>query len=200
MIDVHLPDGLRRASPAEWQQLADITAEAFADDPVNRWLFGPPRAIKSAFRVLARDIYAKRGMCHLAGDGAAAMWTRHDTDTELSPLAMLKLAGGLLRHGSKGAIKRATTAGEIMQANHPKDPHIYLFTIGTRKTARGTGLGKALLAPVLSACDREGMPAYLENSNPDNTGFYTAHGFERMKLFNCGEGGPPLEAMWRKPK
>ena len=77
---------------------------------------------------------------------------------------------------------------------------MYLFTIGTRKAARGKGLGKALIRPVLEACDREGLSAYLENSNPDNTGFYMSHGFEHMKLFEVGEGAPPLEAMWRKPR
>ena len=191
---------LRKATPKDWRQVADITAKAFAEDPVNRWIFGSPRAIKSAFRVLARDVYARHGICHLAGDNGATMWAPHDADTSLPTLGMLKLAAGLGVHGSRGAIARATAAGEVMAQNHPTDPHIYLFTIGTRKSARGTGLGKALLAPVLAACDRDGMPAYLENSNPTNTGFYTAHGFERMQVFPCGEGGPPLEAMWREPK
>jgi ribosomal protein S18 acetylase RimI-like enzyme len=191
---------LRKANPTDWRQVADITAEAFANDPVNRWIFGSPRAIKSAFRVLAREIYTKNGMCHLAGDSGAAMWTRHDADTSLSKMGMLKLAAGLTLHGTRGAIARATEAGEIMVQNHPTAPHIYLFTIGTTQSARGTGLGKALLAPVLSACDTDGMPVYLENSNPANTGFYTAYGFERMQVFACGKGGPPLEAMWRAPK
>lgn len=199
-MDINLENtSLRRADISDWPQLADITAEAFSEDPVNRWLFGSERAIKSAFRVLTRDIYAKRGMCFVAGDDAAAMWTKHDTDTSLSTLGMLSLAAGLTVHGSKGAVVRATRAGELMAEHHPTEPHIYLFTIGTRKSARGTGLGKAMLAPVLEACDRDRMPVYLENSNPDNSGFYAAHGFERTGLFACGDGGPPLEPMWRKP-
>ena len=191
---------LRRATTRDWRQIADITAEAFAEDPVNRWIFGTPRAIKSAFRVLARDVYSKHGICHLIGDNGATMWARHDAKTTLSTRGILKLAAGLTLHGSRGAIARATAAGEVMATNHPTDPHMYLFTIGTRLAARGTGLGKALLAPVLAACDRDNLPAYLENSNPANTGFYAAHGFERMQVFPCGEGGPPLEAMWREPK
>lgn len=191
---------LRAAGYTDWQQLADITAEAFSEDPVNRWLFGTERAIESAFRVLARDVYAKRGQCFLSGDDAAAMWTKHDTDTSLSTIGMLSLALGLTIHGSKGAVARATRAGEIMAKHHPKEPHMYLFTIGTRKSGRGKGLGKAMFAPVLDACDRDRVPVYLENSNPINSGFYAAHGFERMGLFACGEGGPPLEPMWREPK
>ena len=199
-MQVDLSGGVRAATPADWRQLGDITAEAFADDPVNKWIFGNSRAIKSAFTVLARDIYTKRGQCYLAGDGGAAMWCTSDMDRSLSTLPLLSLAAGVMRWGAKGAVKRAITAGEVMDANHPHEPHMYLFTIGTRKAARGKGLGKALIRPVLEACDREGLPAYLENSNPDNTGFYMSHGFEHMKLFEVGEGSPPLEAMWRKPK
>ena len=77
--------------------------------------------------------------------------------------------------------------------------HLYLFTIGTRKAARGKGLGKTILRPMLDAADRAGLPCYLENSNPANSGFYMSHGFERMKLFEVGEGSPQMEAMWRDP-
>lgn len=199
-MDVKLPEGVRCATRADWRQLGDITAEAFFDDPVNTWIFGTNRAIQSAFTVLARDIYAKRGQCYLAGDGGAAMWCTSGTDRGLSTLALLCLAAGVFRWGSKGAVGRAITAGEVMDANHPHEPHMYLFTIGTRKTARGKGLGKALIRPVLEACDRSDLPVYLENSNPDNTGFYISHGFEHMKHFYAGEGAPPLEAMWRKPR
>ncbi|MEO1046063.1 MAG: GNAT family N-acetyltransferase [Pseudomonadota bacterium] len=202
MLDITLPDSLSQARPGEWRRLADITADAFAEDPVSRWIFGNPRAIRSAFRVLARHVYAPGGICHLAGEDGATMWM----DCRAGPpgggpfWVMLLLAAGQLRHGSKGALRRAMAAGEIMDRHHPHEPHLYLFTIAARKAARGKGLGKALLAPVLAACDREGMACYLENSNPANHGFYAAHGFERREIFACGEGGPPLEAMWRAPR
>ena len=67
-------------------------------------------------------------------------------------------------------------------------------------TARGKGLGKQWMTPVTDAADRAGMPCYLENSNPANTGFYRSRVFERMKLFEPGPGAPPMEAMWREPR
>ncbi|MXO90748.1 GNAT family N-acetyltransferase [Pontixanthobacter aquaemixtae] len=206
-IDINLPDTIRLAGPGDWRQLADITAQAFRDDPVNRWIFGNPRSIRSAFRVLTRDIYSKRGICHLAGAadnfGGATMWMDYlsgDPGSDLSVLAQLHLAIGQLLHGGKGSMKRAIAAGELMAKHHPQEPHFYLFTIGTLPSARGTGLGKALLAPVLEACDRAGAACYLENSNPDNHSYYAMHGFETREKFACGEGGPPLEAMWRNPR
>lgn len=198
MLKLDLPTGVRAAKPAEWRALADITAEAFAEDPVNQWIFGRTRAIRSCFRVLAREIYSKHGICHLAGDHGATMWMPSDQITGLSTRAKFALALGQARHGTKGALKRAIRAGEIMAENHPAEPHMYLFTIGVTKAARGTGQGHALMAPMLAACDRAGMACYLENSNPANFGFYSAHGFEHTKHFAAGDGGPPLQAMWRK--
>ncbi|MEP2103579.1 MAG: hypothetical protein ABJP02_15725 [Parasphingorhabdus sp.] len=55
-------------------------------------------------------------------------------------------------------------------------------------------------ALVLNTCDAKDIPCYLENSNPENHGFYAHHGFERREIFACGEGGPSLEAMWREPR
>jgi ribosomal protein S18 acetylase RimI-like enzyme len=200
-MQIELPNGIRVAQPDDWRQMGSITAEAFEDDPVNRWLVGNPRALTSIFTVLARNAYLKTGICHIAGDKGATMWRKVDGSHEtVSLLSMVQIATGVLIHGTRGSVRRAIKAGDAMDANHPKEPHMYLFTIGTRKGARGQGIGKALIRPMLEACDREGLPAYLENSNPANTGFYVSHGFERMKLFEVGPGSPQLEAMWRKPK
>lgn len=202
-LKIALPSGIERAGPRDWRRLADITADAFRDDPVNRWLFGNPRAIQSAFRVLARNIYSRYGICHVAGNEGATMWVDHMSETpgdEFGLLAQMQFAIGQFIHGSKGSMTRAIKAGDLMQAHHPKEPHMYLFTIGTRPSARGTGLGKALFAPVLEACDRQGVACYLENSNPVNHSYYTMHGFETRETFACGEGGPVLEAMWRAPR
>lgn len=193
--------GLRPASMSDWRLLSDITAEAFADDPVNTWVFGKFNAIRSAFRVMSRAIYLPHGQCYLHGDGGATMWLPPGEEAGFSNWTMAKFALGQLLNGAPGAIARGDRLGSLMRDWHPAEPHMYLFTIGTTKAARGKGIGKALLAPVLKACDEAGMPVYLENSNPDNSGFYSAHGFERMGVFNIGgEASPIMEPMWRKPR
>lgn len=199
-MDIELPEGLRAASRADWKQLGDITAEAFYEDPVNLWIFGNADAMPPVFRTLARSIYLPRGICHIAGDAGATMWAHSNQSRELSTLQTMRLVWSLMTKGEKGSAKRGLAAGEAMAREHPQEPHIYLFTIGTRKAARGQGLGKKLIRPVLDAADRTALPCYLENSNPANTGFYMSHGFERMKLFELGPGSPPMEAMWREPR
>lgn len=200
MLEIDLPTHITRALPSAWTEVADITAEAFSEDPVNRWIFGEFKAIRACFRVLARDIYTRRGVCHLIPGKGAAMWIDASEMAALGTATQMALAGGVIRHAGFSAIKRALTAGEIMGRHHPEAPHLYLFTIGVTKAARGQGLGHGLIQPVLEACDRDGKAIYLENSNPDNFGFYSAHGFEHVEHFNAGAGGPPLQAMWRDPR
>lgn len=192
---------LMPATRLDWQDVADITAEAFTEDPVNTWVFGKPASIRSMFRVMAREMYLPVGQCYLHPAGGATMWMPPDTQVDLGLRMQLKFALGQLRHGTAGAIQRGLHLSELMQDWHPKEAHMYLFTIGTTRAARGKGVGKALLAPVLSACDAAGVPVYLENSNPANSGFYGAHGFERMGVFEIGgEGSPIMEPMWREPR
>jgi GNAT superfamily N-acetyltransferase len=203
-MDLDLPDGMTRAGAADWRQLGAITAEAFYEDPVNRWIFGTPETLDAVFPILARTHYLKHGLCHLIGDGGAAMWLPSGAPSEISLSATAQLAWALIANGSLGAIGRALEAGARMQAHHPKEPHLYLFTLGTRLASRGKGIGKALLAPVLAECDRTGTSVYLENSNPNNEGFYRSHGFESQGYFACGKDrgeqkAPPLQMMWRAP-
>jgi len=191
---------IRCAAPDDWPLVAEITGEAFAEDPVSQWVMGKPASIRSIFQIMARDIYAQRGLCYLAGDGGATMWLPPGEAGDMSTRTQLSLVWHLLRQTNLGALPRALEAGNRMEKHHPKERHMYLFTIGTRQTARGTGLGKALLSPILAACDRDGLPVYLENSNPINTGFYRSFGFESRGTFAVGDNGPIMEPMWRDPK
>ena len=199
-MEIALPQTQRRATAQDWRQLGDINGEAFADDPVNLWIFRKPQAIRSMFTVLAREIYVRHGHCYLAGDEGATMWLPPGAQAQPTNIGLMHFVLGQLASGTPGAIQRGMALSDLMAEWHPKEPHMYLFSIGTRKAARGKGLGKALFAPVLAACDRDNVPAYLENSNPMNSGFYGAHGFERLGLFEVGPGGPVMEPMWRAPQ
>ena len=200
MLDINLPDTIRPATRTDWRQIGDITGEAFRDDPVNRYLFGTSEGIRAALTVMAKRVYLPMGETYLLGDRGAAMWQPPGSEPKFGLLAQLAFAIGLYRHGSKGAMKRAMNLFPLMEQHHPKTPHMYLFTIGTTEAARGKGAGKALMRPILDACDRTGLPVYLENSNPANHGFYVAHGFEKTAEFAVGPDGPPMAPMWREPK
>lgn len=184
--------------------LADITADAFRDDPFNKWLFGDFEAMRRTFANLAKHIYAPNGFCQILkedGEGrAATMWLLPGDRSEAAPMGMLKTYWGLLASGGPGALMRGKAAGDAMAQHHPREPHAYLFTVGVARAGRGRGLGRRLMEPVLAACDRAGTMAYLENSNPANRRFYNSLGFERVELFHARPDSPPLEAMRRLPR
>ena len=64
---------------------------------------------------------------------------------------------------------------------------------------QGKGLGSALLEHALATCDRHGVVAYLESSNPRNIPLYERHGFAQWGRIPVGSS-PTLVPMLRKPK
>jgi ribosomal protein S18 acetylase RimI-like enzyme len=64
----------------------------------------------------------------------------------------------------------------------------------------GKGLGTALLRPVLERCDRDGIGAYLENTNETNLALYERLGFAVVNEFYICHVAPPIWPMWRDPE
>lgn len=198
--DIDLGPSLSRASAADARQVGEITSDAFRDDPFNRWLFGTYAGIRGVFIPLARHVYVPNGFSYRLGDEGAAMWMLPGGDDRIGFWAMQKLRFNAVFRASRGAIGRIEHTVAAMEAAHPRFAHAYLFTIGVRPGAQGKGLGRRLMLPVLAACDRAGLPAYLENSNPQNHGFYRSCGFEHVQWIEPVPGAPPLEAMLRQPR
>ena len=82
----------------------------------------------------------------------------------------------------------------------PTMPHYYLVFLGVRPEHQGKGLGSQLLKHTLNWLDETGLPAYLENSNKENTPLYEKHGFELFDEFKLNNGSLTEWCMWRKPK
>lgn len=83
-------------------------------------------------------------------------------------------------------------------ANHPRDePHAYLSLLATHPDHRGQGIGQRLLAEDLARFDANGMPAYLESTNPGNDHRYERAGFERIGGFRAVLDDAPISTMWR---
>ena len=88
--------------------------------------------------------------------------------------------------------------GELVEGRHPAEPpHFYLFAIGVDPARQGGCRGSRLIREVLERCDRDGIPAYLENSKERNLPFYERHGFATRERVDLPDGGPPVWLMWR---
>jgi len=195
----------RHALAADLPSLSAVLSRSFYDDPQTEFLF-PDRATRDAdLQVMFSTIASaglRRGHTYALADAggritAAAIWSPPEvaslSETEVGPLVEAIIG----RYGDEG-LMRVGAMSEAMEANHPVDPHLYLFVVGVDPSQQGSGLGEALLAPTLAHCDATGTAAYLESSNPRNLGFYRRLGFDAVSEF-YPEGGPLFTGMWRDP-
>jgi len=83
-------------------------------------------------------------------------------------------------------------------AQQPDYSHWYLSLLATHAKHRHQGLGSALLEPILSQCDEEGLPAYLEATSESNVAFYENAGFSIVQEIKLPRG-PSLWPMLRQP-
>lgn len=85
-----------------------------------------------------------------------------------------------------------------VENRHPSEPHWYLALLGVDPLLQGHGIGRALLEPVLTKCDVNVEPAYLETQKPENLPFYERFGFRVLDEVSV-PGSPPVWLMWRDP-
>ena len=198
---------VRSARPDEASVVAQILESAFRNDPLLAWVLRHDSRAEEArsdfFRANVEDYFANARRVDLAVDGegqpaGAAMWTAPPGAQRSSWRDRLGLWGlrgwtGLRRFPR---FLRLVTATE---GRYPREPHHYLFMVGVEPERQGRGVGSALLREVLTQCDAEGLPAYLESSNERNLTLYRRHGFEVIEELRLGRSGPLLWLMWREP-
>jgi GNAT superfamily N-acetyltransferase len=113
-----------------------------------------------------------------------------DGDDDQAILALADVMGSFA--------SRPFTIVDLMSAGHPRVPHEYLFFLGTRPRWQGRGIGSALMRPVLTRCDHDRTPAYLEATSPRNRRLYLRHGFRVTGEIPLPDG-PTMWRMWRDP-
>jgi GNAT superfamily N-acetyltransferase len=190
----------RIATSADLAAVTQTISLAFHDDPTWSWAFPDPSRRQDQYVVWWEFLIANamRYPWVLMTDGAevASVWIPPDgteiaeeAEAEIQPL-LEDLVG-----------PRAGAVIELLarfDAAHPKEePHFYLSLLGTSPAHAGRGLGMALLAENLARIDREGVPAYLESSNPANNHRYERHGFARIGEFFPPGSDIPVTTMWR---
>ena len=77
------------------------------------------------------------------------------------------------------------------------EPHFYLSLLGTHPDWRGQGLGMRLLSANLAHADKEGVPTYLESSNPANDQRYQRVGYRPVVSFELPRRSA-VTGMWRR--
>ncbi len=198
------------ATAADLDEVTAVLTAAFAQDPVQRWLFAaapdPVAGVAALMGVFVPDYFWLGHTLVVAAEGdlaGAALWSPPDRNP-LQGDRVEDLFAALAPHLGDDLLPRL---GELARAaeHRPSVPHFYLGILGVDPARRGRGLGSALLAPVLAECDRTGAVAHLESSNPRNIGLYERHGFRVVHGYRCGEAigepdGPVMTIMTRSPR
>jgi GNAT superfamily N-acetyltransferase len=176
---------------------ATLTA-AFEVDPLWGWAF-PGRGLAELWRLLVSSAL-RYPWVWVADDYAAASVWIPPGGVELTEAEEASLATMLEDLVGSRAAEVESLFGRLAD-NHPdQPPHYYLSLLGTHPDHRGKGLGMALLAENLAMVDSEGMPAYLESSNPDNDSRYERLGFVRVGEFQRPDGQLTCSTMWRESR
>jgi N-acetylglutamate synthase-like GNAT family acetyltransferase len=58
--------------------------------------------------------------------------------------------------------------------------HWFVMVVGVAPEAQGTGIGRALLRPMIDRADAAAQPCYLETAQRTNVAFYEKLGFDRV--------------------
>jgi GNAT superfamily N-acetyltransferase len=195
--------GVRKATLADRVVVADTLASAFAEDPVCCWMCGQvdsERRMTPFWQSLARTGLRKpEHEIYLSNDGSSVAIWRGIDQWKLPPSDIVRSVPAMVS-SLRLRLPIALQLLGVMEKAHPTEPHYYLEFLGTKRERQGHGGGSAVMSIMLERCDIEGVPAYLESSNPRNIPFYARHGFVERGVVPAPRHGPVLTAMWRDPR
>lgn len=193
----------RVATAADARSIVATLAGAFDADPLWNWAFPDPGKRAKQFETwfgLFVESALPNGWVWISGEGkATSVWTPPNK-TELSAEAKAKVEPFLT--DELGA--HAESVLEVMErfeAAAPDDQSFYYLSfLGTHPEYRGQGIGMKLLESNLARVDAEGMPAYLESSNPANNARYERLGFKPRSGFETPDEKHAVTTMWREAR
>lgn len=190
----------RRAGAADTGRLATILASAFHDDPMMRWSsrgdsrYG--RALGDTMTWLATEAL-KDGEAWALDHAAALIYTPQKPNVLPGRLGLLLIAPLVVGNTGFRRLPRLLALLDTLRRNHPAEPHWYLQFLGVEAGHQGKGHGGRLLQVLCAKADADGLPAWLENSNPKNTPLYMRYGFDPVREVRPRADAPPLLLMWR---
>jgi len=188
-------------------QLGYGLCQAFYDEPNFTYIF-PDTIVRRValpwfFGRFVVQLGLNYGAVFTADDvDGAAVWLHPNTTI---PVQGALRAGLLLMPFRFGwqSFRRSTSLGtyleRVRQQSVPAQ-HWYLMALGVAPSKQRSGLGRALLQPMLTRADGEQVPCYLETFTERNVQFYRKLGYTVLVHDHIPGGGPPFWTMVRTPQ
>lgn len=175
---------IETAAAADVPAVADLLARAFRDNPGFVGILrgdGPEqrqRVLEGCMRGFCSAVL-RSGTIELIRDGGAPVATMLSFAAgqyPLPPAGQLIVAGAVMR-ARLARTHRFLRADLVMQRQHPREPHAYLWFLGSDPEHQGRGLGSQLLRAFTARCDAARTLGYLETDRERNVRLYERHGF-----------------------
>jgi GNAT superfamily N-acetyltransferase len=189
------------------EEAGDMLGRAFFDNPMALYLL-PDAATRMQplswmFGVTARYGHLYGEVYTTAGLDGAAIWLTPDTPAmsgeTIAAAGMMEMPQQLGAEPFQRTMVKKRYFDELRERD-ASERHWYLWTLGVDPPRQGQGVGSALLRPVLSRADAEGLPCYLEADKAKNVPFYEMHGFEVVEEGDLPGGGLHYWTMKRPPR
>jgi ribosomal protein S18 acetylase RimI-like enzyme len=185
------------ANRTEADRVLNCVTLSFITEPLARWIYPEPSAflthLPRVIDFIGGGAFENGSAYRNDGFSAAALWL----PPEVSPDEE-RLMAFLEETVSPDKHKAMFATFDQMGKAHPEEPCWHLAFIGVDPALQGKGLGAALLTASLKRCDDDGLPAYLESTNPANQSLYRRFGFEQIGLIEI-DHAPPVFTMLRRP-
>ncbi len=192
---------IRLAQLADLERLSLVLAQAFYLDPFYQWFF-PDQAqrlkkCQRLFTVFLKDLIPQKTVFTSSGVEGSALWmspewVRNNWKSQLKEAVQIfPILGSRILYGIYWQ--------SIIESKHPHYPHWHLFLLGVLPEHQGKGIASALLQPMLTMCDAERLPIYLDTGNRKNVPIYQHRGFKIIREANLPDG-PAVFQMVRNPK
>lgn len=208
---------VRLVRQRDLRTVTTLLTAAFHEDPLFEWFFPEPvnrPVLTGVWMRNSAELSMATGHALVSAEDssppaaaqplaaapplAAALWS--PPDVELFGPDGFRPRWALLVGANPSRVDELREGIHLLGAAHDGlDGHFYLNTLGVDAERRGQGLAQPLMERVLTVADDEGVPSYLESSNPRNLTFYERYGFEVMEEIEL-PNGPTIRPMWREPR
>ena len=177
--------------------------DAFVSDPLLRWVWPADERYAACARVffgVLLDLRLAAGEVWVADGGdSVAMWNPPGGLYLPDPNQSDERWAEVQQDFSAAEKDRWAIYDEALRVPEEAGPHWYLGVLATRRARQGTGLGRAVLAPMLAAADRTHLATYLETASDANLRFYGQLGFAPVREAEM-PGGPLCWLLRRDPR
>ena len=193
---------VERVAPDGEAQACALLAEAFSADPFVSWMYPDARTRRESFGRLMRRLVAITRPYHRLlrtseAAGACALWIPPG-HAALGRRDSLRMIPELPRMGVR--LPNILLALDALDRQHPREPHWYLFVVGSHPGERGRGHGRAVIQPVTRRGGRRSGTRVPRVDATRRMSPTTSDSASASRSALRTAGSPPMIPMWSDPR